>query len=124
MNLVIKSSTLDGYALVVDNGIAQLEIDGVRNRSNKPYLIIEYVPPNTRGRIYSSYRITGCLLISSNRKSISTNMLLKLLNGLGFRLSSNALREAITPLRLLDARRPARASKHKVGRKVDVELVA
>jgi len=59
-------------------------------------------------------------LFGLNSKSVTTNKLLKMLGSLGFQLSSNALREAITPpdVVLNKVRRSARARRKKNKAKI------
>lgn len=95
MGLILKSSKHQDYVLIIDEGIAKLEIGGNAKHLDLPYLNIEYVPAHTKGRLYSGYRVTG-LIFGLENKSVSTNKLLKMLDELGFKLSSNTLREGIT----------------------------
>ena len=95
MSMILQSTTQCKYVLKIEFGVARLEITGNTQHLGKPYLLIEYVPPGTKGRIYSSYSVTG-LIFGLINKRITTHKLLNMLSSLGFSLSSNALREEIT----------------------------
>ena len=94
MGMILQSATQREYTLRIDSGKANLEIKGNTQHLDKPYLSIEYVPSGIKGRIYSSYKVTG-LLFGYTDKRITTNKLLKMLTELGFSISSNTLREEI-----------------------------
>lgn len=93
---ILQSRLNKHCILAIGQGVADLYINGETHHLGAPYLHVEYLPAKSvKHRKFSGYRVEG-LVFSWNSDSITTPMLLRMLDFLGFEFDAESFRYMIT----------------------------